>query len=340
MTEKDWNQPFQACPCCASTDFNFSFVMTYWRDYPLRFHDCKNCEASFANPMPSDDLITRGNNALVSLAHQNRTFESEFKDARQAYLRGRIFAEELKKIKESGRLLEVGCYDGFFLAGVRDHSQWQVEGVEIATEVAKFAGEKLGLTVHQGTLESLGQLKTYDFIRCHDLIEHINDPSQFFKKISDLLKSNGRIEVITPNAFQDLAFARRAFESKKTLNMVLNHVIYYSPLSIKKAFERVGVNIEEIYCYDIRHTPKDLNWLGLGENLNLPIPQGMPTTLDTKNISKKHEWTSDELSQLRTHFKTSKFYGWIKEIIPKALQIKVSPRFKIGHEIFARGIKN
>jgi SAM-dependent methyltransferase len=51
-----------------------------------------------------------------------------------------------------GRLLDIGCGGGGFLAAMRDRG-WQVQGVEPDPEAARLARERYGLEVFTGTLE-------------------------------------------------------------------------------------------------------------------------------------------------------------------------------------------
>src|SRR4051794_14507620 len=105
-------EPVSNCPICSSNRLTFDLVMHYWREYPLTYSHCGECGASFANPMPSTELITRGNSALVRWLQKDRTFDHEFRDARQAYLRGKLLGGRLSRWRREGRLLDLGCYNG------------------------------------------------------------------------------------------------------------------------------------------------------------------------------------------------------------------------------------
>ncbi|MGZ6334095.1 MAG: class I SAM-dependent methyltransferase, partial [Bdellovibrionota bacterium] len=213
------------CPICDSPKIARELTIHYWREFPLQFDRCSECGATFANPMPADSVIRDGNNALVRWYQKDQSFDDEFRNARQNYLRGRVLAGRLSRWKKHGRLLDVGCYNGFLALGVRDHSKWEAEGLEISDELSGFIREKLKVPCHNGTLESLGLPSDhYDFILCHDLIEHINQPERFLSELARILKPGGRIQIITPNAIQDLAFAKRADRAGTPLTMLLNHI--------------------------------------------------------------------------------------------------------------------
>lgn len=286
--------------------------------------------------MPSTDVIRDGNDALVRFYQRGRTFSDEFRDARQAYLRGRLFASKLKRFKNAGRLLDIGCFNGFLPLGIRDHSGWTVEGVEISEEMSSFVNDKLNIKCHRGTLEELAlPADSYDFIICHDLIEHINQPEKFLAEITRILKPGGRIQIITPNANQDLSFSRRAFKRGLPVTMLLNHIFYFSPKTMKTALERMGLKIRELYCYDLRYVAKDFGWFGSGTPDHLELGPSMRETLRLECSSPIREWNQNRIEELRNHPKVKPLYGFFRETLPRALRLKGPAWLGLGHEIYA-----
>lgn len=302
----------------------------------MNFDDCGNCGLTFANPMPSDDLISQGNAALVRLYHQGKSFSQEFREARQSYLRGKMFARTLRRWKKHGRFLELGCYQGFFALGVKDNCDWEVETLEIAAPLASFVREKLGLTCHEGTLES-AELKqgSYDFVVCHDLIEHINQPTIFLKQLGGLLAPGGRVQILTPNTIQDFAFNRRAHKAGTPPTILLNHIMNFSPTALRLALELSGLRVRKMYCFDIRHALKDFGIFGLGKPGKIPAGPSLRETLQLPERTLLSEWNPARLQELRQHPKTGIAYGIFKEVLPKWFRMRVPPALGIGHEIFA-----
>lgn len=332
----DFLKRFETCPVCDSPEIRFELKIHYWREYPLDFSECRKCGACFANPMPANEVISDGNEALVRLYQQGRTFENEFRDARQAYLRGRLLAKKLSRWKKKGKLLDLGCYNGFLPLGIRDHSEWEVEGLEISVELSKFIRDKLGIVCHQGTLETLRlPANQYDFIICHDLIEHINQPHEFLREIWRVLKTGGRIQIITPNAIQDLSFAKRAYRAGTPLTMLLNHILYFSPRALRTALEKTGLEVRQLYGYDIRYALKDFGFFGMGQPKNIPPSPSMRDTLKLGMKDILQQWDEEKIAELRRHKKVSPLYGFFKETLPKSLTIHVPESIRIGHELYA-----
>lgn len=324
------------CPVCGSSKLQNSLELRYWRENRLSFSDCVDCRLTFANPMPSDALITKGNEALVRLYHRGRSFEQEFRDARQAYLRGKVLAAKLRGWKKRGRFLEIGSYQGFLSLGVKENCAWDVETLEIAPALAEFTRSTLGIPCHQGTLET-SELKkgSYDFILCHDLIEHINKPEEFLLQLSALLAPGGRVQILTPNTIQDFAYNRRAHAAGKAPTIVLNHIMNFSPVSLKIALEKAQLRIRKMHCYGVKHALKDFGVFGLGQPDPNPQSPSIAETMQLPLNSLLGEWTPVRLQQLREHPKTSWNYAFWKEILPAFFRLKLPPALGIGHEIYA-----
>lgn len=338
---KLFSAPLSQCPICGSSRLESKLKLYYWRENLLNFSDCIECGLNFANPMPTDALITLGNTALVNHYHQNRTFEHEFRDARQAYLKGKIFSRKLNRWKPKGRILEIGCYQGFFSLGIKDNSTWEVETLEIAPELAKFVREKLNIPCHQGTLEELELPEgTFDFIVFHDLIEHVNQPLLFLEKVNRLLRPKGRIQILTPNTIQDFAFNRRAYAAGTPTTILLNHLMNFSPKALRIALEKTGFESLSLYCFGIKHALKDFGWFGMGQPQNIPPGPSMENALALECHSLLNSWDEIALHSLRNHPKTSWNYAWLKEILPSLFSPKVPAQWGIGHEIFALAQKN
>jgi len=97
------------------------------------------------------------------------------------------------------RLLDVGCATGLFIHEAARHG-WQVEGVDISPDAAAYARKRFGLTVHQGTLESVDlPAASYDVITFGDVIEHTFSPLGTLRRARHLLRPGGWVILTIPN---------------------------------------------------------------------------------------------------------------------------------------------
>jgi SAM-dependent methyltransferase len=104
----------------------------------------------------------------------------------------------LKAQPEGGRLLDVGCGSGGFLESM-SLLGWDAVGVEVDPMAVKAAQDKK-LRVHLGDLEAQNfPDNMFDVIVLQHVIEHLHDPIGLLKECRRLLKSGGRLILITPN---------------------------------------------------------------------------------------------------------------------------------------------
>ena len=98
-----------------------------------------------------------------------------------------------------GRLLDVGCGDGYFLRIMRDLG-WTVQGVEPDPKAAAFARAH-GLDIIQSPIEAASLASNaFDVITTSHVIEHVLEPVAFLSVARRALKPHGLMYVFTPNA--------------------------------------------------------------------------------------------------------------------------------------------
>lgn len=98
-----------------------------------------------------------------------------------------------------GRLLDVGCGGGEFLAEMRSLG-WDVAGIEPDPVAVEYARAQRGLTVETGTPEtsSLPDV-SFDVITLNHVIEHVPNPIATLQSCARLLRQGGLIVIVTPN---------------------------------------------------------------------------------------------------------------------------------------------
>lgn len=98
-----------------------------------------------------------------------------------------------------GRLLDVGCGQGTFLARMAKRG-WEVTGIDFDAAAIAAARSLHGLNVSVGTLNDLVQAgKTFDVITASHVLEHLHDPDAFFESCRHLLVPGGKLILRTPN---------------------------------------------------------------------------------------------------------------------------------------------
>lgn len=139
---------------------------------------------------------------------KNKIFEKDY--YKKAYgstiLKGekplyhRFIIRLLKKFKREGKLLDVGCGQGFFLKLAEKY--YRTYGFDIskwAIKQTKKRTKKSILKVMDIDKASNIKKEFFDIVICLDLLEHIKNPDIAIKKINSCLKNGGILLVSVPN---------------------------------------------------------------------------------------------------------------------------------------------
>lgn len=134
---------------------------------------------------------------------------SRARPGRREQARWRRILGELETVRTTGRLLEVGCGEGNFLAAARD-AGWGAVGIEILEDLARYAREELGLDARGGDLlEAAFDDASFDVVYMNEVIEHVVDPVELMTEVRRVLRPGGVAVVRTGNALSWSARMRR-----------------------------------------------------------------------------------------------------------------------------------
>jgi 2-polyprenyl-3-methyl-5-hydroxy-6-metoxy-1,4-benzoquinol methylase len=200
-----------ACPVCGSFgEAKFSDV-TDWLfgvegNWNVTSCNSKSCDALWLNPRPSESNVEK-------LYERYHTHDTGFGVSRlPASLRRLIKNEGL--IPDSllpGRILEVGCGNGRYLAKLSE-AGWSVNGQEVDTLAAEAAEQLLGFPIFRRTLEECSiEENSYNVVLLNHVVEHLFDPVRTLRTIRSILVPGGVCIFYTPNSFSAsaLIFGKR-----------------------------------------------------------------------------------------------------------------------------------
>jgi 2-polyprenyl-3-methyl-5-hydroxy-6-metoxy-1,4-benzoquinol methylase len=111
------------------------------------------------------------------------------------------FSPSLRYLRKlpPGRLLDVGCGNGAFLADAAEHG-WQVYGQEFDAKAAEVANKSSGAEVRLGDLLEVGfEHSSFDAITLSNVLEHLHNPREIVTEACRLLKPGGTFVSISPN---------------------------------------------------------------------------------------------------------------------------------------------
>jgi len=181
-------------PSCQLCDRPIPEGEIYARRDCWSYLECPGCGLVVLHPVPNEAELR---------SYYNDDYEVDFERHVKSTRRGseRILGDLSKQFPNRGRLLEVGCSYGGFLAEAK-HDGWEVTGVELSETAARYAREQLSLRVFSGSLQSHLELlgEPYEAVVLFHVIEHLPKPIQFLGLCRKLIKPRGLLEIKTPYA--------------------------------------------------------------------------------------------------------------------------------------------
>jgi 2-polyprenyl-3-methyl-5-hydroxy-6-metoxy-1,4-benzoquinol methylase len=145
--------------------------------------------------------------------------------------------------KKGFKLLEVGCFTGDLLNYLRK-SDIIGEGEDLDPKAAKTANER-GLKVFGGSVfDTFFNNKKYDLIVGIAIIEHVEEPVRFLKRLRRMLRKGGKLILQYPNNSSLNAFVSRASRHGWDMYAEEGHIFFYDKNTISRLLKKCGFELE------------------------------------------------------------------------------------------------
>lgn len=159
--------------------------------------------------------------------------------------------EIIAGMKRPGRILDVGCALGIFLAMARERG-WETYGVDISKFAVEFAEKRFGGQFFAGHLrDARFPERFFDVITLWDCLEHLEDPLEELAEIKRILKDDGVILFDTPNAeslmrlIAGLIYRASAGSIRYPVEKLYHiyHLYYFSPETVANLLGQAGLRV-------------------------------------------------------------------------------------------------
>jgi len=240
------------CALCGSDDRRPLHDVTLWAE-PIRIVRCVACGHVFRSPRPDDDALDAYYDEEYYTGSGDEgayVYDDERADQKIARRRAAARLQTMERVLgRTGKLLEVGCSFGLFLAEARDRG-WDPVGVDVSPYAAGWAKRELDIDVRVGRLADLTALAeaSFDAAYLSETIEHLTDPVGDLRFLASRLAPGGILVVGTGNVASVAARVRGA----RWGYFMPGHLQLFSIASIERTFRAVGLTPLRTFVPDDR----------------------------------------------------------------------------------------
>ena len=241
-------EALDGCDLCGGPDAD---AKALFAKQGLTVRQCASCGLMYVSPRLRPHILWQ--------RYERTYFENEYlpqhcQAAREAgrSIHKAPLRELVRHAGGRGRLLDVGCATGLFLAAARADG-WDVVGSELSSFAALYAGQQMGIPVHAGAFEALELAPgTIDAVTLWDTLEHVQSPRAVLEKAFALLRPGGALALTTPNV-GGLTYA--CLRDRWWQVAPKEHIFYFAPRTLVLLLERCGFAVKALYttAFDPRY---------------------------------------------------------------------------------------
>jgi 2-polyprenyl-3-methyl-5-hydroxy-6-metoxy-1,4-benzoquinol methylase len=190
------------CCVCGSKESS-QYVQAWDRSHgqpgTFTFVRCRGCGHVYLDPRPTQQEIGQ------YYPESYKEYTTRIDDEPNPFIRWNRqygMAKRCRAVtnrRPPGRLLDVGCGTGLYMDAMRKRG-WEVWGEDMTPIAVRFARERFGLDVFEGTLEQAAYPDAhFDVVTLWNVIEHVPDPPATLREIARILRPGGLVVMGTPN---------------------------------------------------------------------------------------------------------------------------------------------
>ena len=180
------------------------------------------------------------------------SYELEYSDEELQYFRSKleqrlaVIQRNQPRLKIRGKMLDVGCGEGYALAFFRARG-WDVKGIDFSDAGVSSKNPDCQDALMTGDIftllaDEIIRGETYDVVWLQNVLEHVLDPVDLLKSLRQLIAKNGLAVITVPNdcsAVQQTALARGHIDNEFWIAPP-DHLSYFDHISLQNVANNTG----------------------------------------------------------------------------------------------------
>jgi SAM-dependent methyltransferase len=188
------------CPICRSGSLREGLLVKdhFLSNEDFRMAECQDCGFRFTNPRPDQSAIGKYYQSEDYISHSNRKqgLQDRLYQMARSWALGNKY-KLVKKFQAHGRVLDIGCGTGEFLAHLMSRG-YLVEGVEPELKAREQAIANHSIAVVP-SVEQIPNKEYYQVITLWHVLEHVPDVRATVKNLYALLADRGILIIAVPD---------------------------------------------------------------------------------------------------------------------------------------------
>lgn len=187
------------------------------------------------NPRQGAELEALYGETVFTLPGNDQYYEDDKTNLAAARARRRW----VERTVPSGRLLDIGCGCGHFLA-VLDASRWSAQGIDLSPHAVHRARQRFNVCCEARPFAELPDSwrGCFDAVTMWDVIEHVPDPFAALTSAASMLRPGGSLFLSTPDIS---AIAARVLGKRWHYIDPMQHICLFSRDSLIQLCARTGL---------------------------------------------------------------------------------------------------
>lgn len=258
------------CNLCSHNDFELYIAISRLERSIVKCRNCGLLTIDFINgsfstfDFEDQEVRQQRYRQMLSTAEEEGKFNEDMikreEGVRTLHFKNR--KEEIERYIKTGRLLDIGCGRGFFLANFLG-SNLDYFGIDPRKQISEEAKKRVGENrIFCGTLKEAHFPDSYfDVVTMINLIEHLPNPRENLEEINRVMKKGGLLFIETPNVG---SFVARLLGKRWHAFLEREHHYFFTRDTLRKMLMGTGFSIKKIKTgnklFSIRYLLYRLSW--------------------------------------------------------------------------------